>query len=244
MVVGRPETAGTRARPVLITKVQPPVQRSRVPRPRLLALCTGAPRKLTVIRAPAGWGKSTLLAEWHAAAGEQQRFAWLALDREDNDPVRFWSYVIEALRTQHPDAGTTSLPVLEAARVDIVRDVLPVLGNELATATARDRAGPRRLPPDHRPGDPAEPRRLRRPPAAARRARAGDAVGAGAAAGAPACPGRARRDRRRRPELLGRGHRVPAERAARARAGPRRRGAVAGAHRGLGRRSLPRLASP
>ena len=134
MVVGRPVTAGTVARPVLFTKVQPPVQRSRVSRSRLLARCTGAPRKLTVIRAPAGWGKSTLLAEWHAAAADQRRFAWLALDRDDNDPVRFWSYVIEALRTQHPDVGTTSLPVLEATRVDIVRDVLPVLGNELATA--------------------------------------------------------------------------------------------------------------
>jgi LuxR family maltose regulon positive regulatory protein len=87
-----------------------------------------------VIRAPAGWGKSTLLAEWHAAEAESRRFAWLTLDRGDNDPVRFWTYLIEALRTQHPDAGTTSLAALETPRVDIVDDVLPALSNELATS--------------------------------------------------------------------------------------------------------------
>ena len=103
-------------------------------RPRLLALCAGAPRKLTVIRAPAGWGKSTLLAEWHAAEAESRRFAWLTLDRGDNDQVRFWTYLIEALRTQHPDAGTTSLAALESPRSDIVDDVLPALSNELATS--------------------------------------------------------------------------------------------------------------
>src|SRR6185437_7712603 len=128
MVVGR----GPRR--VLSSKVQPPVHRRQVSRPRLLALCAGAPRKLTVVRAPAGWGKSTLLAEWHAAEAESRRFAWLTLDRGDNDPARFWTYLIEALRTQHPDAGATSLPTLEAPRVDIVEDVLPALGDELATS--------------------------------------------------------------------------------------------------------------
>jgi LuxR family maltose regulon positive regulatory protein len=134
MVVDRAEVAGQAPRPVMSAKVQPPVDRRRVSRPRLLALCAGAPRKLTVIRAPAGWGKSTLLAEWHAAEADSRRFAWLTLDRGDNDPVRFWTYLIAALRTQHPDAGTTSLPTLEAPRVDIVDDVLPALSNELATS--------------------------------------------------------------------------------------------------------------
>jgi LuxR family maltose regulon positive regulatory protein len=131
MVADRAEVG---ARRVLSSKVQPPVPRRRVSRPRLLALCTGAPRKLTVIRAPAGWGKSTLLAEWHAAEVESRRFAWLTLDRGDNDPVRFWTYLIEALRTQHPGAGATSLATLEAPRVDIVEDVLPALGDELGTS--------------------------------------------------------------------------------------------------------------
>src|SRR5689334_912084 len=134
MMVDRASARGPRA--VLSAKVQPPVERRRVARPHLLALCTGAPRKLTVIRAPAGWGKSTLLAEWHAAEAGSRSFAWVTLDRGDNDPVRFWTYVIEALRTQHPEAGATSLPLLEAPRVDVVGEVLPVLGNELA-ASAR-----------------------------------------------------------------------------------------------------------
>src|SRR5690242_10795136 len=105
MVVDLPEAAGHGPRAVMSSKVQPRVRRRRVSRPRLLALCSGAPRKLTVIRAPAGWGKSTLLADWHATEAESRRFAWLTLDRGDNDPVRFWSYLIEALRTQHPAAG-------------------------------------------------------------------------------------------------------------------------------------------
>ena len=128
---------GQGPRRVLSSKVQPPVHRRQVSRPRLLALCAGAPRKLTVVRAPAGWGKSTLLAEWHAAEAESRRFAWLTLDRGDNDPVRFWTYLIEALRTQHPDAGATSLPTLEAPRVDIVDDVL----RRSATSSRRRRTG-------------------------------------------------------------------------------------------------------
>ncbi len=129
--------AGTTARPLVWSKVQPPVQRRRVSRPALLELCMGAPRKVTLIRAPAGWGKSTLLADWHAAESQTRRFAWLALDRGDNDPVRFWTYLIEALRTRHPAAGTTSLPTLEAPRVDVVNDVLPAISAELACAPHR-----------------------------------------------------------------------------------------------------------
>jgi LuxR family transcriptional regulator, maltose regulon positive regulatory protein len=120
-------------RPLVWSKLQAPVQRRRVNRPDVLALCLGSPRKLTLIRAPAGWGKSTLLAEWHAAQADTRRFAWLALDRGDNDPVRFWSYLIEALRSQHPPVGADSLPLLEAPRVDVVRDLLPALSTELTT---------------------------------------------------------------------------------------------------------------
>jgi LuxR family transcriptional regulator, maltose regulon positive regulatory protein len=120
------------SRPLVWSKLQAPVQRRRVHRPGLLELCSGSPRKLTLIRAPAGWGKSTLLAEWHAAQADTRRFAWLALDRGDNDPVRFWSYLIEALRSQHPQVGAASLALLEAPRVDVVRDVLPVLSAELS----------------------------------------------------------------------------------------------------------------
>ena len=119
------------ARPLIPSKLEPPVQRRRVSRPELLELCTGPPRKLTLIRAPAGWGKSTLLADWHALVSETRPFAWVALDADDNDPVRFWTYLIHALRTLDRSAGEVSLPMLRAPRVSVVNDVLPALCNEL-----------------------------------------------------------------------------------------------------------------
>jgi LuxR family maltose regulon positive regulatory protein len=128
---------GIEVRPLVWSKLQAPVPRRRVSRPVLLDLCTGARRKLTLIRAPAGWGKSTLVADWHASDDETRPFAWLALDRDDNDPVRFWTYLIEALRTQHPATGVRSLAPLLAPRVDVVTDVLPVLSAELATLPRR-----------------------------------------------------------------------------------------------------------
>ncbi|MGH8974049.1 MAG: LuxR C-terminal-related transcriptional regulator, partial [Acidimicrobiia bacterium] len=120
--------------PLLWTKLHAPVRRELVARGALLQLLgAGPPRRLTLIRAPAGWGKSTLVADWHASAGETRPFAWLALDHGDNDPVRFWTYVIEALRTLHPEIGMSSLVFLQAPGVSLVDRVLPILINELAT---------------------------------------------------------------------------------------------------------------
>src|SRR6266540_3945202 len=119
------------ARPLIQSKLAAPVPRQRVTRRELLELCVGAPRKLTLIRAPAGWGKSTLLADWHGLESETRTFAWVALDADDNDPVRFWTYLIHALRTIDPSAGELSLPMLRAPRVSVVDDVLPALCNEL-----------------------------------------------------------------------------------------------------------------
>jgi len=99
----------------------------------LLDLCNGNRRKLTLVRAPAGWGKSTLLADWHASTNETRPFAWLALDQADNDPATFWTYVIEALRTQEAVNGDRSLATLQTPRVDVITDVLPELYAELDT---------------------------------------------------------------------------------------------------------------
>jgi len=87
----RADPTETAAQPLVWSKLQPPVSRRRVSRPALLELCMGDQRKLTLIRAPAGWGKTTLLADWYASAVKTRSFAWLALDRGDNDSVRFWS---------------------------------------------------------------------------------------------------------------------------------------------------------
>jgi LuxR family maltose regulon positive regulatory protein len=119
------------ALPLIQSKLEAPVPRPRIARRELLELCAGPPRKLTLIRAPAGWGKSTLLADWHALESEMRPFAWVALDGGDNDPVRFWTYVIHALRTLDSSAGEVSLPMLRAPRVSVVENVLPALCNEL-----------------------------------------------------------------------------------------------------------------
>src|SRR5690242_4172967 len=91
--------------PLLITKLyQPPARPTRVPRPRLLArLHAGLHRKLTLIAAPAGFGKTTLVSAWVAGCGRP--VAWLSLDAGDNDPARFLTYLVGALQTIAPTLG-------------------------------------------------------------------------------------------------------------------------------------------
>ena len=84
---------------ILTTKLyRPPTQAKIVPRPRLLALLTeGLSRPLTLISAPAGFGKTTLLSEWCASsAGAAFSLAWLSLDADDNEPSRFMLYMAAA----------------------------------------------------------------------------------------------------------------------------------------------------
>src|SRR5712691_7540433 len=116
------------------TKLNPPAgARRRVAREAILErLVWDEPRRLTLIDAPAGWGKTTVLAEWAADAREQRPFAWFAVDRADNDPVRFWGYAIEALRTLEPSLGSASLAALGVSGTNPVDVVLPPLINELA----------------------------------------------------------------------------------------------------------------
>ena len=97
----------------------------------LTSLCGGPPRRLTLVRAPAGWGKSSLLSTWSVAKQESRPFAWLALDRADNDPIRFFMYLIESLRTQAPTIGEHAQAILSAPGISVVDDVLPVLINDL-----------------------------------------------------------------------------------------------------------------
>ena len=84
---------------LLRTKIYiPPTRPDLVPRPRLIQrLNEGLNRKLTLISAPAGYGKTTLLSEW--VHQTDLNVAWLSLDTEDNDPARFLAYVIAALQT-------------------------------------------------------------------------------------------------------------------------------------------------
>src|SRR4051812_1964070 len=103
------------ASPLLETKLHVPRRRrGLVSRPRLSErLSRGAESALTLVSAPAGFGKTTLLAEWLAAAPADGRaVAWLSLDQRDNDPALFWTYLVAALKTAH-GAGTGALSLLQ-----------------------------------------------------------------------------------------------------------------------------------
>src|SRR3954467_4658420 len=140
-IVSEPSTA---ARPapsgtvLAATKIQiPGVRSGLVPRARLVALLAGATEaKLALLQAPVGSGKTTLLAEWHAAADATRPFAWVRLDRGDNDPTRFVEGIIAALRTVVPAVGEQALVDL-AGPARLTDVVLPSLVNDLAAHPQR-----------------------------------------------------------------------------------------------------------
>ena len=104
------------AGPLLETKLHiPRWRRSLVARPRLSErLSRGAESALTLVSAPAGFGKTTLLAEWLAvAAADGRSVAWLSLDQRDNDPALFWTYLVAALNTGAPGGGAGALSLLQ-----------------------------------------------------------------------------------------------------------------------------------
>src|SRR5690349_19649377 len=100
--------------PVLVTKLYAPRSRSEaIPRPHLLArLDAGLRRTLTLVSAPAGFGKSTLVGAWVAGCG--RRAAWLSLDAADSDPARFLTHLVAALRTVAPEIGAGVLAALQS----------------------------------------------------------------------------------------------------------------------------------
>jgi LuxR family maltose regulon positive regulatory protein len=133
------------AMPLLQTKLYvPPVRPELVPRPRLIEqLNAGLHRKLTLVSAPAGFGKTTLLSEWVAdfrlpiadfglrstenlpparvdtiqnpkSKTQNPRVAWVSLDEGDNDPSRFWAYFIAALQTIEARVGESVLSAFQA----------------------------------------------------------------------------------------------------------------------------------
>jgi LuxR family maltose regulon positive regulatory protein len=99
---------------LLTTKLNAPAgTRPSVIRRTLLDRLDRTSAKLVVVVAPAGWGKTTLLRDWRGGP-HSSATSWLSLDPTDNDPVRFWSYVIAALQTSAPGCGARALRVLVA----------------------------------------------------------------------------------------------------------------------------------
>ena len=127
--------AGT-AEVVITTKLfQPSLRQHTVERKRLHdVLRLGCTLPLTLVVAPAGWGKSTLVAEWLAHDGITA--GWVSLDGGDNDPMRFWRYLLLAADQAGSAAGAAALRRLDATGSDVLRDVLPAFVNALASADA------------------------------------------------------------------------------------------------------------
>ena len=120
--------------PLLTTKLYiPPPRPNLVPRPRLIErLNAGVHRKLTLVSAPAGFGKTTLVAEWICAS--ERSVAWLSLDEGDNDPAQLLAYLIAALQQVDGSIGGT------------VRQLLP---QQLCQRRSGARSQSPRLPPIH-----------------------------------------------------------------------------------------------
>jgi len=139
--------------PLLTTKLYiPPLRPALVLRPRLVERLNAglnAACKLILVSAPAGFGKTTLLSEWIYSVETAEQtiptlFAWLSLDKGDNDPTRFWAYVVAALREVRPNIGEAALTILQApqpttastshGQAEWIETILTDLINELAEA--------------------------------------------------------------------------------------------------------------
>ena len=133
--------------PLLLTKLYvPPPRLKIVPRSRLIErINEGLHCKLTLISAPAGFGKTTLVSEWVAGCRRSEpevRAAWLSLDEGDNDPVRFLTYLVAALQTLTPETGGPPktggakigagvLAALQSLQPPSIESILTTLLNEI-----------------------------------------------------------------------------------------------------------------
>src|SRR6266436_6339741 len=119
--------------PILATKLYIPRLRPNVvSRPRLIErLNEGLHRKLTLISAPAGFGKTTLVSEW--VLGCQRPAAWLSLDEGDNDPTRFLTYLVAALQTIAATIGEGVSGVLQSPQPPPTEAILTALLNDMTT---------------------------------------------------------------------------------------------------------------
>ena len=138
------------AAPILTTKLYiPPIRPELVPRSRLVERLNAGLReacKLTLISAPAGFGKTTLLNEWIHQRDEGGKMkdeatvllppfkvAWLSLDEDDNDPTRFLAYLIAAVQTVEKGIGTSVLDALQSPHPPAIQELVAALINEINT---------------------------------------------------------------------------------------------------------------
>ncbi len=124
--------------PLIQTKFYiPPIRSSHIVRPRLRETLNHDltqegvfNRKLTLICAPAGYGKTSLTIDWLNSL--KLPVAWLSLDERDNDPIRFLTYLVNAFRQVFPEVGRPSLEMLQAPQLPAPEELLVPLFNEIA----------------------------------------------------------------------------------------------------------------
>ena len=133
---GAPESEDPLAASLIATKMSaPPTRRGLVARPLLSERLTHSVHsRLTLVSGPAGFGKTTLIAQWLLDATETDRaVAWLSLDSSDDDPERFWRYVVTALDAALPGSVPDALELSGATPMSTERAVAALV-NELAAA--------------------------------------------------------------------------------------------------------------
>jgi LuxR family maltose regulon positive regulatory protein len=120
--------------PLLSTKLYvPPPRAELVSRPRLVErLRAGLTRKLTLVSAPAGFGKTTLITEWLHSTAPAPAVAWLSLEVSDNDAVRFIRYLVAALQTINQEVGRAVEPLLGSPQVPALESLVTLLINDFA----------------------------------------------------------------------------------------------------------------
>ncbi len=111
----------------------PRLRRSLVARPRLAQqLELGVDAALTLVSAPAGFGKTTVLTEWLSVpVADSRSIAWLSLDQRDNDPVVFWTYLVSSVAAAEPGVRADAVALLESPQPP-VEEVLTTLLNDIS----------------------------------------------------------------------------------------------------------------
>jgi LuxR family maltose regulon positive regulatory protein len=128
------ENSGELETSLIVTKFNiPPARAGLVARPRLLEkMLAAANANLTLVSAPAGFGKTTLLSEWIHHSQPPLSVAWFSIEGTENDPIRFWEYLVAALKTVRPEIDETTLQLLRSPQPLPIQSVLISLVNDLS----------------------------------------------------------------------------------------------------------------
>src|SRR5258708_23284735 len=132
-VAGKDRLFGGKQLPFLATKVAPPRTPGLIDRPRLLAMAAQlSARRLAVIKAPAGFGKTSLASSWSEWLHERGGLvAWLAIDSDDDEPPRFLFYVTQAMQRATPGVGADALDLIKETFLISPQAIVSTLINDL-----------------------------------------------------------------------------------------------------------------